>query len=363
MATVLSSKLPQYLVRLQTAYSAKGDMLGEIIAHSHYLLVEDTHYDSWNGGQYFHDVVLFLPLEQLGRIDIDDLEEIAEAIAGKLNKCALAFEDEFFNKVRFELSDESDPEFAQATAFSPNPPINPDALSFWKPGFARVFISHRDSHKIQARELSDALEEYGMSCFVAHDTIQPMKLWRSEIIKGLRSMELMLLFLTDDFADSWYCHQEVGYAMGRDVPIISLKLGSKDPPGFVSEVQAVRGDPDKSIDAAKKLFPLIGAALKREGRLQEVLVNSFVEAPSWTDAKSRFDLMNAQVRKLTDVQVTQIADAFHNSDQLHGSGYLTSNYNRLRKFMERTAGGEWTIRGRSLSRASNPDPIGDDVPF
>jgi hypothetical protein len=232
MGNLLPSKLPQYLVRLQVAYSAKGNYLGEIIAHCRYLCIEDTAYDNWNGGMSGHDVVLFLPLEQLGRIDVDEQEQVAKELNEKLNKCAQAIENEWFNLVRFELADENDPECQQSVPFSPTPPVNPESLSFWKSGLARVFISHRDAHKMAARSLGDALEAYGMACFVAHDTIKPMKAWRQEILKGLRTMEVMLLFLTDDFQDSWYCHQEVGYALGRGIPIISLKLGQKDPPGF-----------------------------------------------------------------------------------------------------------------------------------
>jgi hypothetical protein len=359
MTNLLPAKVPQYLVRLQTAYSNKRDPLGEILAHSRYLCVEDTHYDNWNGGQWFHDVVLFLPLDQLGKIDIDDMEEVSEGIRDKLNKCATGFENEFFNKVRLELEDEGDADFKRSIPFSRNPPINPDTLDFWKPGLARVFISHRDAHKAHARSLSEALENYGMACFVAHDTIQPRKLWRSEILKGLRTMEIMVLFLTDDFMDSLYCNQEVGYALGRGIPILSLKLGQKDPPGFVSEEQAARGSITKPIEAAKKLFPLIGEALNREGRIQEVLVSNFAASPSWTDAKSRFDLMNAQVAKLNKVQADQIATAFKSNSQLHGSIFLTNSSNRLRKFMEERTGEEWVLDQRTLTRV---DPL-DDVPF
>src|SRR5688500_8668974 len=110
MANVLPGKLPQYLVRLQVAFSQKGDTLGEIIAHARYLCVEDVTYDNWNGGMSGHDVVLYLPLGQLGRIDIDEQDQIAQALTEKLNKCRQGIEDEWFNQVRFELFEEDDPD-------------------------------------------------------------------------------------------------------------------------------------------------------------------------------------------------------------------------------------------------------------
>ena len=114
----LPSKLPKYLVRLQVAYSRKGHDLGEIISHCRYLCVEDTAYDNWNGGMYGHDVVLFLPLDQLGKIDVDEQEEVAKELSEKLNKCAQGIENEWFNAVRLELIDESDREYQRAIPFS-----------------------------------------------------------------------------------------------------------------------------------------------------------------------------------------------------------------------------------------------------
>jgi hypothetical protein len=313
-----------------------------------------------------HDVAFFVPLDHLGKIDIDEQDDIAEEVKTKLNKCAHGIGNEYFHRVRFEMLDDNDAECQKATAFSTTPPIDPSTLDFWKPGLARVFISHRDSQKVAARALGEALSQYGMACFVAHDTIKPMKTWRSEILNGLQTMEVMLVFLTDDFEDSLYCHQEVGYALGRGIPIISLKLGKKDPPGFISEIQAARGRLNSPIEAARLVFPLISNALGRSERLQEVLVSNFAASPSWTEAKARFDHMASAVSELTQLQAEQLVKAFRENDQLHNSTYLTSDFARLKKFMGRATGKEWSINGKSLTVTSvaTPDPdLDDDVPF
>jgi hypothetical protein len=340
-----------------------------MIAACRYYVDEAVAHDNWNGGMDGHDVVLFLPLDQLAKVDPEDQAEVASGVKDLLSKLANGIETEYFNNVRFELNDENDFQYLAAKPFSPTPPINPDALDFWKPGLARVFISHRDQHKRDARELSEALEEYGFTCFVAHDTIQPMSEWRAEIMKGLQTMEVMLIYLTDDFDESMWCHQEVGFALGKGVPIISLKLGKKDPPGFISHVQAMRGQQDDPFSAASGLFPLIGKALGKQERLQEVLVSSFVASPSFSDTKSRFDRMNANVTKLTDKQLQQIIDGFYTNDQLYNAGILTSKFQRLRKFLEKVTGREFTIEGRTISEVKRKvprgflDDLGDDVPF
>ncbi|MDE2404901.1 MAG: toll/interleukin-1 receptor domain-containing protein [Sphingomonadales bacterium] len=363
MANKLPSKLPQYLVRLHGAFEQKGQThLSRAIAASHFYVREGEASDNWNGGRNGHGVVLFVPLSEMSRIDVDDQDDVADQIRERLNKMANAIDDEWFNSVSFELFDKSDDECRRARPFSPHPPVNPDAVEFWKPGHARVFISHRDLRKKEARELSDALEDYGISCFVAHDTIQPMSEWRAEIMKGLQTMEVMLVFLTDDFTESMWCHQEVGFALGKGIPIISLKLGKIDPPGFISHVQALRGQIDEPLKAAKNLFLLIGKALHRQERLQEVLVTSFTASRNFSEAIDRFDRMKDRIEKLPPQQVERIIEAYRDNNQLHGSIYLANKAQRLLNFLEKTTGKKFERNGNVISEVM---PLLDDdqIPF
>lgn len=175
MTSYLASKLPAYLSRLQLSYQNSGViLLSDLIASSHYVVIENTFRDNWAGGIDGHDVIFFLPIEVLSRVAIDKIGETADRLKEDLNKLAQGIENELFNAVRLDMNDDNDPDFQRTVPFSNRLPINPDTLTFWKPGLARVFISHRDQHKVSARNLSEALEEYGISCFVAHDTIQPL---------------------------------------------------------------------------------------------------------------------------------------------------------------------------------------------
>ncbi len=270
MSRYLPPKLPTYLLRLELEYGRKNrSLLRDLIYACKYAVEEDVEYDNWNGGTHGHEVKFFLPLDQLGQIDIDDLGDVSKQICQDLNKLGSSFSNEFFSAVILELDDDSDPVCQRALPFSRKPLVRADMVPFWKPGLARLFVSHRDEHKREAQQLAEALEGFGISAFVAHDTIRPMSEWRHEIQKGLETMEVMLVYLTDDFDRSIWTNQEVGFALGRGVPVISLKLGRKDPPGFISHVQALRGRVDELYAAARGLFPLIADALGRRDRLQE----------------------------------------------------------------------------------------------
>lgn len=170
--------------------------------------------DTWNNTQRSYVLAMAK--------DADD-----ETVAGLAQHLKIPFEDER--------------SVSAPAALNQSMYVDPDKLSIWKRNCLKLFISHRDTHKAEARRLADALEAYGISAFVAHDTIEPMTTWQHEIEKGLQTMEVMLAFVTDDFEKSVWTNQEVGYALGKGAPIIPVKFEHKDPPGFIGSKQALKG--------------------------------------------------------------------------------------------------------------------------
>ena len=142
MTHYLPTKVPGYLRRLHLQYSSEDKHLQrDLIAASRSFVIEETGYDNWNGGTYGHDVQLFMPLEELSKVNIDDQETTTEGICADLNKLSRNVENEFFRAVLFEVDDESDQHFQRARPFSSRPVHDPDSLSIWKPGMVRLFIA------------------------------------------------------------------------------------------------------------------------------------------------------------------------------------------------------------------------------
>lgn len=112
----------------------------------------------------------------------------------------------------------------------------------------KCFISHSTAQKGRANELKNLLAPYKISGWVAHNDIKPNKYWQKEILKGLNSMDLFIALITDDFNKSIWCQQEAGFAMGRGVEIIRLKLDKADPLGFIADKQACIVQTGKTID-------------------------------------------------------------------------------------------------------------------
>ena len=358
----LPSKVPVYLRRLQIEYAGDDKpLLAEILGVARILVIEETDYDNWNGGTYGHDVKFFLPMEILGKIKVREQDAVAEEIRSDLNVCANTVQNEHVRAVVLELENEEDPEFQQASGLSRQTQVNPDNLSIWQSGQIRLFISHRDVHKVAAKSLGTALEDYGISAFVAHDTIQPMSTWQNEILKGLQTMEIMLAFITDDFHESTWTNQEIGFALGRGIPVISLKLEKADPQGFIGNVQALKGRLEAAEASAPDIYKLVSENLGNRHRLQGALISAFIRSTNFNEARDRFNQIDKVVENLTDDEVVQITKGFHENDQLHKAIYLTNQYERLKKFMERCTGAKFKITGKAISRVE--EEALDEIPF
>ena len=330
----LPSKVLTYLRRVELEFErAKKTLLLQIVRSCRVYVREETDYDNWNGGTYGHDAILFLPEEVMQKVSLATQEPLQEEIRTALNECGKGVNDEYFRAVQFEMVDERDAEFQRANSLSRRPQTDPDTLAIWKPRHLRLFITHRDEYKRQANKLATALEDYGVSAFVAHDTIGAMEDWKKEILKGLETMEVMLAFLTDDFDQSTFCNQEIGYALGRRVPIIPLKLQKAAPPGFISSDQALRGTVDYAADSAPEVYKLLVDKLGQRTRLQPLLIDLFVKSSTWAEANARFDRLDEHAIELTDEEEKIIAEAFNSNDQLYGSFYL--NRGRMVTFMNR----------------------------
>jgi len=358
----LPSKLPVYLQRLELEYIRAGEgMLLTILRSARILVVPETTYDNWNGGTYGHDVIFFVPRETMARIQLGKQGALCDQLGKDLNTCAAGVSNESFAGIHLELNDESDPQFQKAQSFAKKPHINPDSLTIWRSGYVRLFVSHRDNYKRQAQRLSNELEVYGISCFIAHDTIEPMEVWQHEIEKGLATMEIMMALVTDDFHESVWTNQEIGFALGNAIPIIALKLDHQDPAGFIANRQALKASYDHPETAASDIYEIIAEKLGQRNRLQPALVAAFAASPDFSQAKIRFQRLDQFVTRLSNKELAQLLAAYEVNPQLHNAIYLNNEYERLIRFLLRVTGKKFEIKA---SRIREIEPATDDeIPF
>lgn len=360
----LPGRLPGLIKQLVARYKREGlKNLPMMLETARYGIDLRTDYDNWNGGTTGHDLILYLPLEALTELSVESRKNNADKIAADLN-ALITRQNEYVREVHLELADENDPEYQAAMEYQAQPLPSPDSLEFWKPGLVRAFITHRDGHKAGAHRLAAALEQYGISCFVAHDTIPAQTEWRKQIMMGLQTMEIMIAYFTDDFEESIWTNQEVGFALGAQKPIVCLKLGKKAPGGFVGHVQATQGSIDTPEVSAPKLYRLLAKELGAGDRLNNALIEAFTASTNWGDTTDLFTRMADAVTELNDAQLARIINAFNTNDQLHAAAYLVNKSNRMTRWLNTVTGKEYELhKGRLRLKKDEPAAPWDEIPF
>jgi len=357
----LPSKVFTYLRRLLLNYEHTNERaLASIVKHGEVAVSidSDRYYDF---GREFvgHDVVIYLGPDAIAPISMPVQEKLTDRLRDDLAACAKGIPDEYIKTVRIELRDENDFLYQTAQTLSGQPPTNPNSLSFWKPDSIRAFISHRDSIKRIAHEIANGLEQFGISSFVAHDTIEPTASWQAEMEKALETMEVFIALITDDFHESVWTNQEVGFARAKGIPVISVKLGKIDPRGFIADKQAFRGDPEDLRDSIEAIYKLLAEKLGQRDRIQHALITALCESPNWIETRARFDRMTGLVNKLSDEEFEQIKTAYKANDQLNAAAYLR-NSDRLLKFLQRTRGVAYRLTAVGIEPEA---PEEEEIPF
>lgn len=185
-----------------------------------------------------------------------------------------------------------------------------DQTRIWGNKGYRVFLSHKAGVKKAAAQVKEQLESFGVSAFVAHADIQPTKEWQEEIENALASMDAFVALLTKKFHRSLWTDQEVGYAVGRGVPLIAVKLG-RDPYGFIGKFQALSCTWDEvPLEVAKLLI--------KQPRMLDAFIGALPECRTF-DVGNALSQILPCIDVLTENQAEKLVSAFNSSRQLQGS--------------------------------------------
>jgi len=204
----------------------------------------------------------------LGEFGVEPPKEVISNSKWIYSKTALrGSSDELILRIAAEL----DMPIHGNTGVAIEPPANWQGTSAF-----RLFISHISKDKLKATRLKECLAPYGIAGFVAHEDILPTLEWQVEIERGLRTMDGFIAVHTLGFSQSYWCQQEVGFALGSGKKIISFKMG-EDPTGFISKQQALARRDRSAEDIAKEIDGLLALDPRTRDKLasaKEALVTS-----------------------------------------------------------------------------------------
>lgn len=353
----IPKKMRNYLRRVATEYN-KSDLehIGKVIDGSEFSVKEETDYDNWDGGQYGHDLILLVPDRLMGNIPLDEQRDIQTKLVQDLNKAASSVRGEYVADVHFEYLDEDEHE---VDSISHQEQSSKDNERLWQPNSIHIFVSHRDIAKKQVKDLASQLMKHRFSSFVAHDTIEPDEDWQREIEKALQSMDAMLAFITDDFFQSTWTNQEIGYALARGIPIISIMVGKQEPFGFIRNRQAIKGNINHPAANARKVREALRKRLYRSARYREWAIARFISAVSYEVAGEAFEDLKF-IRDLTDGEITRLVSAYNTNDQLYDCFKLTQQ-NYFLNWVNEFGFEKYAMDGSKIGKDNQF--VDDDIPF
>jgi hypothetical protein len=199
----------------------------------------------------------------------------------------------------------------------------------WKSGYARVFLSHSAKHKELVGEVSDELAVLGIHGFVAHDTMAYSKPWQDQIEAALKSMQAFVAIVHPEFNDSAFCHQEVGWALGRRVPHYVVRMGI-DPKGLLGRDQWPSGAGRSARDIAHLIYQWAANLPDMGNSITDGLFSALSDAGNYYDAEAAAKRIVA-LGDLAAADWARLNEAYWSNNQVYG-GVLPTK--QLRPFYE-----------------------------
>jgi hypothetical protein len=320
-------------------HQSRGEIL-ELLENAH-ARFDEINYDNWNGGTSTWALRLEVPVPLYAAVE-PRLTTVEKEVLSKLSYLDRLHPNDPVGEVTVTPITPGTSAFGQRMT-----PSEIEVRRLWPERRFRLFLSHLAKHKAEVSKLKDELELFGIAAFVAHEAIQPSLEWQREIELALRSMHGLLALITPDFHASFWTDQEIGWAFGRGVLVVPVRLGA-DPYGFAGKVQGLSGSLEQPKALAKAVFETLLANPQTHGEVRRALAKAFCESVSFNQSIQLRDYI-LNIADFTDEEKTAMRDACESNYQ------LTNAY----KVSETV----YKAFGKPKKKPANAPQESDDEPF
>jgi hypothetical protein len=311
----------------------------EILENAH-AWFDNTDYDNWNAGTYIWALRLEVPVPLFALVETR-LPKIENEITDRLKYFSRLDSNHHLKEATISPSTPGAAVVGQRIA-----PADSEVRRLWPDNRFRLFLSHVSKHKVAVSKLKDELELFGISAFVAHEAIKPSLEWLREIELALRSTHALLALITPDFHASVWTDQEIGWAFGRGVLVVPVRLGV-DPYGFVGKVQGISGDLEKPKKLAELVFETLLSNPQTHGEIRRAFVTALCGSGSYPQSIMLRDYIT-EIADFTDEEKTAMREACEKNDQV-------SNAYKVPDTIYKSFG--------KPKKPAKETPQSDDVPF
>ncbi len=299
------NEIDDILAAMACSYKAnQQNLLLEIIAKGSPEFNLYNTIDNWNGGTYTHTITFRIPEELYERI-YNNIDKLQESLCYDINKNN-HLENESIDKVYIRLNQSDKENWKRNSGFliSTSVPLEKQGKLWGDVENYKVFISHKVEDKLHASELKKKLIDIGISCFVAHEDIKPTSDWLEEILSALFSADALIALITDKFYESQWTDQEIGCAIGRNIPIYACRLGN-DPHGFIGRFQAISS-------SWEKLHEHLVPYLLKESKMKNAIIHSTKSFDHYASGKFLIDSLR-QIQNYDELEIDQLVQNYNNS--------------------------------------------------
>lgn len=239
----------------------------------------------------------------------------------------------------------------------------------------QVFLSYREDE--EGKEYASALREelaiLGINAIMASRSIRPGAVWAQTILEHLEASSALLCIASRGYTDSAWCQQEIGWAIGRNIPALWIRYDSAEhSTGFLkSKQELVPSEPLDEAEIARAIGAWLAAEDKTREETRATLLRALTFSSTYQQTRDIAHVL-ATLDSLTDDEWQQINDAAASNRQVRDaisyfdrakstSGVPVTEW--LRRELNKSTKTEWPLRlpisvlqRRSGDRASRRGP-------
>jgi hypothetical protein len=176
-------------------------------------------------------------------------------------------------------------------------------------------------------------------------------------------MDAFVALLTDNFHDSDWTDQEVGFALARGVPVIAVQM-DRLPYGFIGKFQALRVDWDTAAEGIVKL-------LINHDRMFSAYVQALRKCPGW-DFGNMLARILPGIERASEQQIDELIAANNDNSEVRYSfgfrGNKSSQYGdglipHLHRLGSRRFVHDSTANIVPATQAKRHQMVEDEIPF
>ena len=188
-----------------------------------------------------------------------------------------------------------------------------------EPAPLQLFASHLTTQREFVHQVANSLRRWDVQLFVAHDDITPDESWHDTIEESLKTVNGGVVFMYPNFNSSQWCDQEVGWLLGRGVPVRTLIFNNQAPYGPLGKRQGVKVHDSSTAEAvADSLITWVAGRLELRPQFNSSLVQALANSTSFAQTDRIWSKL-AVAEDLTAGQVATATTAVRDNNQVFGA--------------------------------------------